>query len=437
MRLGKRDRAQREAARRVATWGVGGVAEHAELQRGAIRWHDAVHHHPRRTARARAHPRHGPRRRATSRSSPAPRAARRALGIAGLDRAIFGEWLPAKPRVRHLIGASIGAWRFAAACCRDPARGARRVRARLHRAALLRRSPAGASSPTAARALLGDLFAGREEEILASPATACTSSRCAGAGRSRATRASRTPLGFGMAAMANVVGRRHLARFIDRTVFLDARERPPLPAGAERFDAFHTHAVPLDAATSREALLASASIPLVLEGVADIPERARRASTGTAASSTITCTCRTTTREGLVLYPHFTDRIVPGLARQGDAVAARARRVARQRGAGGAVARVPREAAARQASRPQGLHALRARLRGADDATGAARSARASAWPRRSSSSRAARPRADTAAVTALRLVKRRRAGRRPIRAMPRTPPPSRSVRRLYAHRDA
>src|SRR5207244_4574560 len=42
------------------------------------------------------------------------------LGIAGLDRAIFGEWLAAAPRVRHLIGASIGAWRFAAACCPDP-----------------------------------------------------------------------------------------------------------------------------------------------------------------------------------------------------------------------------------------------------------------------------------------------------------------------------
>src|SRR5690349_1795807 len=42
------------------------------------------------------------------------------LGIAGLDRAIFGEWLPSAPGVRHLIGASIGAWRFAAASCRDP-----------------------------------------------------------------------------------------------------------------------------------------------------------------------------------------------------------------------------------------------------------------------------------------------------------------------------
>ena len=37
----------------------------------------------------------------------------KALGIAGLDRAIFGEWLPSAPGVRHLIGASIGAWRMA------------------------------------------------------------------------------------------------------------------------------------------------------------------------------------------------------------------------------------------------------------------------------------------------------------------------------------
>src|SRR5258705_4624954 len=42
------------------------------------------------------------------------------LGIAGLDRAILGEWLPSVPIVRHLIGSSIGAWRFAAACRRDP-----------------------------------------------------------------------------------------------------------------------------------------------------------------------------------------------------------------------------------------------------------------------------------------------------------------------------
>src|SRR5207253_2755135 len=83
-----------------------------------------------------------------------------------------------------------------------------------------------------------------------------------------------TSLGFGIAAMANVLGRRHLARFLDRTMFLDGRDHPPFMAvGAMsaadatrvRFDAFHTHRVALDAGNLAEALLASASIPLVLE----------------------------------------------------------------------------------------------------------------------------------------------------------------------------
>ena len=35
------------------------------------------------------------------------------LGLQGLDRAIFTEFLPQSPQRRTLIGASIGSWRFA------------------------------------------------------------------------------------------------------------------------------------------------------------------------------------------------------------------------------------------------------------------------------------------------------------------------------------
>src|SRR5256885_930968 len=77
------------------------------------------------------------------------------------------------------------------------------------------------------------------------------------------------PLGFAIAASANALGRRHLARFIDRTVFTDSREA--LPFLGNVFDAFRTHSVHLDRENLGEALVASASIPLVLEGVPDIP----------------------------------------------------------------------------------------------------------------------------------------------------------------------
>ena len=84
-----------------------------------------------------------------------------------------------------------------------------------------------------------------------------------------------TSLGFGMAAMANTIGRRHLARFMDRTIFHDPREHPAFFRTGSRFDAFHTHEVALGRGNLAEALLATASIPLVLQGVPDIPSAPR------------------------------------------------------------------------------------------------------------------------------------------------------------------
>ncbi|MBP8203468.1 MAG: patatin-like phospholipase family protein, partial [Pseudomonas sp.] len=51
----------------------------------------------------------------------------KALGIQGLDLALFGDWLPRVPRERSLIGASIGSWSFASACLPDAAAGIRRL----------------------------------------------------------------------------------------------------------------------------------------------------------------------------------------------------------------------------------------------------------------------------------------------------------------------
>lgn len=44
-----------------------------------------------------------------------------------LDQWLFGEWLPVALRERTLIGASIGAWRMAAACDPDPAAAFQRL----------------------------------------------------------------------------------------------------------------------------------------------------------------------------------------------------------------------------------------------------------------------------------------------------------------------
>jgi hypothetical protein len=242
------------------------------------------------------------------------------LGIAALDRAIFADWLPSAPGVRHLIGASIGAWRFAAACCADPSAA---LRAFSHAYTEQRYPP----RPTrrfvsqSAQKILADLFNGREGEILSHPHYRLHILTVRGRWPLRRDDRFSTPLGFGMAAMANAIARRHLAHFIDRTVFHDPRDQPPFmtvgtlaaPESPQpiRFDAFHTHAVSLDRENLAQALLASASIPLVLEGVADIP----RAPSGIYWDGGIIdyhLHLPYHHAKGLVLYPHFTDRIVPG-----------------------------------------------------------------------------------------------------------------------------
>ncbi len=85
----------------------------------------------------------------------------KALGIQGLDLAIFGEWLPRAPRERSLIGASIGSWRFASACLPDAVALYTR-----------QRFPKGVSIAEVSRkcaAMLDDLLAGQDARILDNP----------------------------------------------------------------------------------------------------------------------------------------------------------------------------------------------------------------------------------------------------------------------------
>jgi hypothetical protein len=110
-------------------------------------------------------------------------------------------------------------------------------------------------------------------------------------------------LELGRAALANLVSRRHLGRYFERILF-----GPRSPS--IRFGDFQTADHPLDAANLRHALLASGSIPLVMEGVRSTPGVA-----GTLFDGGIIdyhFDFRFERRPGLVLFPHFFDRITPG-----------------------------------------------------------------------------------------------------------------------------
>lgn len=246
----------------------------------------------------------------------------KALGIQGLDLAIFGEWLPRAPRERSLIGASIGSWRFASACLPDAVAGLTRLGELYTR----QRFPKGVSIAEVSRkcaAMLDDLLAGQDARILDNPLYRLNVVVVKSHGRLAHDHKASLGLGLSSVIRDNLIGRRHLHRHFERVILHDARQAPPLAALTD-FPSRYLH---LDGGNLRQALLASGSIPMVMEGVRDLPG----AGPGTYRDGGLLDYHLDLPYEdrGVVLYPHFTDKVIPGWFdkglpwRRGDAGACR------------------------------------------------------------------------------------------------------------------
>lgn len=119
---------------------------------------------------------------------------------------------------------------------------------------------------------------------------------------------SRGRLGLGLVNViaANMVSRRHLGRFLERGIVRDTRVKMPV---AKLVD-FPSHEVALTRDNLLPALLASASIPLVMSGVRNLPgapEGVYR--DGGLLDYHLDLPYQ---QPGVILYPHFTDKVVPG-----------------------------------------------------------------------------------------------------------------------------
>lgn len=242
----------------------------------------------------------------------------KALGLLGLDLAIFGDWL--KPAVQpiHLIGSSVGAWRFANACRDDPAAALKKF-AQLYTA---QRYPKGANARYVAdsvRDVLAQMFDGAEAEIVAANKYRLHIIAARGIGPLKRDAGLATKGAFSLAVLANLIGRKHLRHFFARTVFSDARAQLPFladEAGSNspkygHFDRFHTQVLALNADNLREALRASGAIPLIIESVASIPG-AQPGPYWDGGLIDYHLNFPYNQSEGIVLFPHFTDHIIPG-----------------------------------------------------------------------------------------------------------------------------
>lgn len=229
------------------------------------------------------------------------------LTLSQLDRVILERIVPHLEGPVHLIGSSIGSWRFACYAQADPVAAIDRFES-----AYLNQSYSDAPDIheiTAKSREILDYVLGDNgvAEILENPLFRMHVM----AVRSRHIMASENrfllSLGLITAALLNAASRSTLGWSFERALFYDAREKPPF------FDVtgFPLRQTELTPANLRDAVVATGAIPLVLSGVRDIAG----AQPGVYRDGGVIdyhLDLPHSAHERLTLFPHFYDRIVPG-----------------------------------------------------------------------------------------------------------------------------
>lgn len=230
------------------------------------------------------------------------------LSIAGLDRFLFGEFFSA-PRTRplHLIGSSIGSWRMACFAQRDPLAALERGHhAYIHDQRYSPRPSAHEVTEVLSRLLDTLLGPSGVDEILSHAWAKVHVITAMGSGLAASSQRMALGASLAIAAVGNFVSRKTLAMQLRRYVFHSAGSDTPF---LHLSDLPTTH-LPLTRDNLRAVLLASGSIPLVVEGV-PIPEREGEVHwDGGVVDYHLDLDFGA--GSGLVLYPHFFDHIVPG-----------------------------------------------------------------------------------------------------------------------------
>lgn len=229
------------------------------------------------------------------------------LMLAGVDPFLFGDWLLQRERPLPLIGSSAGAWRVAMACRADEAAAAG-LTANYIEQTYVGRKPSAMEISTTANKMLGEAVGEvGAEAMLRHPIfrLQVITARCFG-GLGVDTPLWRQQAGGAAAFAANAASRTRLAKHIQRVVFHDPRMNLSFAK-----DAFNTRFVPLSVANTQAALLASGSIPLLMQGVQD-PAGAPAGMYRDGGIVDYQMDLPLPPQNGVVLLPHFESRVVTG-----------------------------------------------------------------------------------------------------------------------------
>jgi hypothetical protein len=227
------------------------------------------------------------------------------LVLGGIDRVLVRRFVAGRTKPLHMFGTSIGAFRHSCHAHLDPLAAFERFE-EAYVGQAYETKPTPQEVTDVSRRILDLLLAGHgADEMLSHP----TIRLHVGTVRSRGLTAFEAKpvlaAGLGIAATANALSRGLLGLFFERVVFHST------PAAEFRFTDMATTDARLQADNLRAAILASGSIPMVMAAIVDPPGAPR----GLYRDGGITdyhFAMDFDAPEGLVLYPHFFDRIVPG-----------------------------------------------------------------------------------------------------------------------------
>lgn len=229
------------------------------------------------------------------------------LVLSQLDRVVLASIVPRLVGPVHLIGTSIGAWRFACYAQSDPHAAIERFEQAYIEQSYSEEPDIHEITAKSHEILQVILGADGADQILDHPVfrthIMAVRARNIAASEQRLLLAASLMI----AASLNAVSRKTLAWFYERALFFDGREIPPF------FDVkgLPMQRIMLKKDNLEDAVLATGSIPLVLSGVRDIAG----ATPGMYRDGGVIdyhLDLPHSDPDRLTLYPHFFDRIVPG-----------------------------------------------------------------------------------------------------------------------------
>jgi hypothetical protein len=229
------------------------------------------------------------------------------LVLSQIDRVLIERLVPKLGGPVHLVGSSIGAWRFACYGQSAPMDAIDRFEAAYVEQSYSK-NPDRNEISEKSRQILDDILGDSGATEIVNHRQFRTHVMTV---RSRLSTASENRallwLGLLAAGTANLVSRKSLGAFFCRGLFYDPRTLPPF----YNVDGFPLHRVQLTEDNLRDAVIASGSIPLVLNGVRDI-HGAPRGIYRDGGVIDYHLDLPLSEPDRLTLFPHFFDAMKPG-----------------------------------------------------------------------------------------------------------------------------